>query len=326
MKKAGFPDDFVKTALLPDWWGPEADSDPLLVPEVEIAVARFLRLPVAEVMDPARTLLAPQVGGLLRSDKSRDKLAPAMFAAESIAGAVVRNLRDVPIYSPLPDDALDWRRALLRNADAVTLRTLVRGLWDHGIPVVRVSTLPSPKFRGMACIVDERPVVLLAWGGDDHPHFLIDAAHEAGHIARGHVQPDCPTVDESDDESDGMKDAVERSKERSAKEYCWMLLGGLSGVPAFSEVASGSPKTMKPDQFTSLALDTGRNRQIDAALVAHVWGLETKAFGLRKWALKTFEKATEASNLLDGFMKRHITLRSASETDSRLLGCLAGFS
>ena len=62
MEKAGFDEAFVRRAILPDWWSEECDRNADLLPDFEFKVARFLRMPLAEVRDPAVALRIPELG------------------------------------------------------------------------------------------------------------------------------------------------------------------------------------------------------------------------------------------------------------------------
>ena len=63
LSRAGFKQQFVTTALMPDWWEESYAQDPAVLPEVEIRVARFLNAPLSAVRNVEVTLMPPSYGG-----------------------------------------------------------------------------------------------------------------------------------------------------------------------------------------------------------------------------------------------------------------------
>lgn len=160
---AGFKREFARTAVLPDWWDASAEADPRLLSEVEARVARFLGAPLAIVRDPSAALTSPAYAGAqLRRvrDIDRDRLGPAIHAALKIAAAVVRNTA-TPEVQLLPTDPRAWRSEISRSNAVLRLDDLLDDLWNRGIPVVHVDSLPKPAFQAIACVVAGRPVVLI---------------------------------------------------------------------------------------------------------------------------------------------------------------------
>lgn len=180
LSKAGFAKDFVRQAILPDWWDDQCADDPSLVQDIEIRVARFLGLSMSVVANSRGPLDPPRYpDAQLRRirDTDRARLAPAMHAAMRIAAAVVRNLRDTPSPRTPPRDGLEWRGEFTSGAPPLT--AVAGRLWKLGIPIVPLDLLPAPGFQGMACIVEDRPVILLG-----HRH---DARRQLGGFLNRYV-------------------------------------------------------------------------------------------------------------------------------------------
>ncbi len=81
LRHAGFKNDFVRSAILPEWWDEECAGDATLLPEVEIRVARFLGSPIASIRNPDANLAAPlYAGARLRRirDVEADRLGTRM--------------------------------------------------------------------------------------------------------------------------------------------------------------------------------------------------------------------------------------------------------
>ena len=63
LSQAGFKNEFLRPAILPDWWDEAYAKDSDLLPEIEIWVARFLGLPLSTIRDSGTALAAPSYSG-----------------------------------------------------------------------------------------------------------------------------------------------------------------------------------------------------------------------------------------------------------------------
>lgn len=312
LKGAGFRKEFVSKALLPDWWHESASEDADLVQELEIRVARFLNIALTSVRNPKAPLVAPTyVGAQLRRvhDVSRDRLRPAIHSAIRIASAVVRNLRDSSTQVRLPpEDPLEWRESLRRFSSRLTLSDLTSDLWRRGIPVVPLEALPAPSFQGMACIVENRPVILLGYKHDEPGRTAFIIAHETEHILAGDCSVDGPVVDEEDEISDDSD--IEVRADAYAKR---VLLGDVS------------PPTLQIANFKELANDASefeRNTGADASAVVFAWARETGNYSTATMAVKALYRASGARKQLLRIFEERVDVASASETDRDLLRCV----
>src|SRR5690606_14554628 len=99
LKQAGFDGAFVEKVLVPSWWDAQCKKE--MLGDFEFEVARFLNVSIQNVRDPAFELPRPATSAKLRAPKGVDTCAmsAAIFAAERIAEAVVRNLApSVPAF------------------------------------------------------------------------------------------------------------------------------------------------------------------------------------------------------------------------------------
>jgi Zn-dependent peptidase ImmA (M78 family) len=314
LSEAGFRRDFVRSAILPDWWGDACADDPGVLPDVEIRVARFLQRSIVDVKDPSSELAAPTYGNAqLRRvrDIDRDRLGPAIHSALQIAGAVVRSLRskDQP-PAALPEDALAWRRHISPAGLVVKLDDLLGDLWGRGIPVVPIDVLPSPTFQGLACIADGRPVILLGHKIDQPGLVAYVVAHEAGHIVAGDCALDQPVVDEEEEIAD------ESDMERNADLFATRLLVGRDTVP---EIRGGD--------FRELARNAvAQEREIgaEASTIIFAWARRTGEYATASMAVKALYRNSGARNKLRDHFDRHVDIDAATETDRSLLRCVYG--
>jgi len=311
LSRAGFKKDFVRPAILPDWWDESCAEDSSLLQDIEIRVARFLGLPLAAVKD-ANTVLAPPgyPGAQLRRvrDVDRDRLGPAIHSAMRIAAAVVRSLRDTaPDLAVPPADGLAWRELIERAGPAATLDDIVADLWNRGIPVVPLDVLPAPSFQGIACIVEGRPVMLLGQKHDEPGRAAFLVAHEAGHVAAGDCVPDQPVVDEEEEITD---DAV---IERRADQYATHVLIGCDTVP----VDGASFK-----ELARRASEIERTTGADASAVIFAWARRTGDYTKATMAVKALYRGAGARRQLRRLFDLHVDLVGATESDRALLRCV----
>ncbi len=316
LSRAGFSQEFLRRAVLPEWWDEQCSEDPSLLQDIEIRVARFLSLSLAVVGDPSAALAPPSYpAAQLRRvrDVNRDRLAPAIHTAIRIASAVVRNLRDnVPNPTIPPIDGLKWCELIERTGTTAMLKDIVADLWKRGIPVVPLDVLPTPGFQGMACIVENRPVILLGYKHDEPGRVAFVVAHEARHVAAGDCATDQPVIDSEDEITD------DGDIEQYADLYATQVLVGDGSVPhvdgvSFKELAHG-------------ASDLERTTGADASSVIFSWARRTGDYATATMAVKALYRSTGARKQLRQLFDRHVDLAAAAETDRALLLCARGES
>jgi Zn-dependent peptidase ImmA (M78 family) len=314
LAKSGFPQSFVRTAILPEWWEEALSEDANLMPEVEIRVARFLGLPIEAIRDPQTPLAPPAYpeAHLRRiRDIDKDRLSAAIHSAIRIAGAVTRALRDQtsPLKVP-PSDACLWREQLLSTGASVSLATILGDLWAGGVPVVPLDSLPSPSFQGIACVAEGRPVILLGHSFDQPGRVAFHVAHEVGHVAAGDCEPGQPVVDEADEIRD------ESEMEANADLYATRLLVGGEPLPE-----------IKADDFRMLArraLELEQKTRVDSSVIIFAWAARTLDYAAATRAVNALYRGRGARQLLRQYFDHHVDIESVSETDRALLSCVHG--
>ena len=311
LTRAGFSKDFVYTAILPDWWEDACADDPSILQDVEFRVARFLGSPLSAVSDPS-TALSPLVysNAQLRRvrDISRDRLSAAIHVAIQVASATVRNLRDAPTPRIPPADGLAWREQVARPLTALHLGDLLRDLWARGIPVIPLDVLPAPAFQGMACVVDDRPVIVIGYKHDEPGRVAFLVAHEAAHIAAGDCAPGQPVVDEEDEISD------DTDIERLADGYATHALVGGATVPEVNTSVSRDFKDLAR-QASSIERQSGA----DASAVIFAWARRTGDYATATMAVKALYRTVGARRQLRELFAQNVDIANSSETDRALL-------
>lgn len=310
VRRAGFPSEFIRTALLPDWWDDACGSDPALAPEIEIRIARFLGVSLSdlatssELQSPAYPNAQLKRMGRLK----RGQLGPSIHAALRVAGAVLRSLK-APLPKPsVPPSALRWRDALASNG-SVSLEDLVRDLWKRGVPVIHLEVLPTPRFQGLAAIVEGRPIVIIGHARDEPARLSMWLAHEAGHIAHGDCAEGAPVVDENDEADSSVS-------ERRADAFAWAVLLGDAVMPSF--------KAKDFREVAQVASAISREKRVDPGVVVWAWANRTGDFKTGQMALKALYRDVGGARLLRAHFDAHVDVALASESDRGLLNCVHG--
>lgn len=315
LSRAGFKGDFVRTALLPDWWDEACERDPSLLADVEVRVARFLQASISSVQDPRIGLAAPAHAGVqLRRvrDTDPERLAPAIHSALQVAGAAIRSLRE-PRQIRVPHaDASTWRNEITHAGAALGLRALLADCWQRGIPVVPIDLLPSPKFQAMACFVEGRPAVILGHKHDEPGRVAFLVGHEVGHIAAGDCEPERPVVDGDEEEAGPDNTDIERR----ADAYATQLLVGDTPLPT---MAADTPMDLA-SRAARIEEETGA----DAGTIVWAWARKTGQYRDAVTAIKALYRARGAQRLLQEHFLQFVDLAAASESDRALLDSIVG--
>jgi len=312
LSKAGFKRDFVRPVILPDWWEDSLASDPSLLPDIEVRVARFLGLSLAEVRDPTRTLaISKSPGTVLRKAASmnEERLWPAIHAASRVAEAVVRNMHSRP-FRELPAKAEDWRRALIKDKTPVTLELMLDDLWARGVPVIPMDHLPVPAFQGMAKVIGGRPVIVIGQKYDAPGRVGFFVAHEAGHIANGDCRDTTTIVDEDDETPDSS------AIEKRADLYASRLLIG--------DAAADGINGTEFDKLAERAYAVEQKTGAEAGALLFHWAREHNDFKTASMAVAALYRHIGARRTMSNFLIRNVNFEDAPETDRALLGLALG--
>ena len=316
LSRAGFRRQFVATALMPEWWDESCARDPSLLPDIEVRVARFLNAPLSAIRNAEIPLMSPSYGDAqLRRvhDIGRDRLGPAIHAAIRVAGAVVRNLRLPGSVQTPPTDALEWRQLLTSGqGGSVQLHDILTNLWGRGIPVVPLDMLPTPSFQGLACIVDDHPVIILGHKYDEPGRIAFLVAHEAGHIAAGDCSPNAPVVDEDEDVQDDSE------LEAAADRFATLLLVGSESVPIPDQ------EDVDAKGLAQRAFDIESQTGADASSVIFAWAAKTLKYPTASMAVEALYRSVGARRQIRKLFDQYVDSDSATESDRALLRCVYG--
>lgn len=310
LAQLGFKAPFVREAILPDWWRPPCERDVSLLPEVEIRIARFLGVSIQSLWQRDPIPVPQYARAQLRHVRTveRERLVPAIHAATKIAAAAIRCLRKPGAAQLPPADPHAWREALLGVSARADLPTLVEDLWTRGVPVLQIDVLPAPKFRGMACIVDGRPAILIGHHIQAPAKLAFDVAHEVGHLSHGDCDDDAPVVDETDDPDSSPL-------ETSADQYASNVLGGAGYI---DRLAAQTPEDLA---LSAYAVETEQG--VDAGHLIMTWARTHGDYARATQALKALYRDSHGHRTLRKAAEKYLDIEAASESDRALLRCLA---
>lgn len=261
LEAAGFP-RVLQRLLLPDWVTADVLSDETASAEVATILAKRLGLRPTSLFSQT-----PHIEALRRRNTKYKRSIPNksknLTAATAIAVGIAETIAAVCSrpYSPFPTNAQSFRQAVLTDfpGNWLGLRNLIMYCWAHGVPVVYLAAMGQDvaKMDGMVVQTDERPVIVLSKNADLWAWQLFVLAHEAAHIALGHVEPDEILVDEDlGKESYAMEDPD--VDERAADAFAIELLNGRPDA-----TYRVSDERVNAPTLAQAAFDHGKARQID---------------------------------------------------------------
>nr|WP_315444914.1 ImmA/IrrE family metallo-endopeptidase [uncultured Pseudomonas sp.] len=229
LESAGYSRAF-QNSLLPDWVTGEMLQDEGAALEVASILAKRLGLRVAPLFsdNPGLEELRRRDTKYKRSIPNKSKnlgaaTSLAMFVAESVAYATPY------AYKPFPENPLELRAEILgtEGGNWLGLRNLLQACWRHGVPVIYLDHIGDglPKMDGMVTIFDGRPVIILSKRSTSWAWQSFIIAHEIGHCALGHIEPDEILIDETLGEQSYALDDPDED-EQAADRFAIAILNG----------------------------------------------------------------------------------------------------
>jgi len=257
----------LQRSLLPDWVTSDVLRDDAATSEIAAILAKRLGLRASPLFSQP-----PHVESLRRRDTKYKRSIPNrsknLTAATSVAVAVAEIVAEeyrVPL-KPFPDTAGSLRDHARKEfpGNWLGLRNLLMMCWAHGVPVVYLADVgdASPKMDGMVIQTAKRPVIVLSKASPLWAWQLFVLAHEVGHIALGHVEPDEILIDEQlGADSYALTDGD--TDERAADEFALEL---LNGRPDASYKLSDD--RVNGATLANVAFDYGKKNWVDPGHIA----------------------------------------------------------
>lgn len=323
LKAVGYSKPFIQGRILPDWWDDSIAENPAGYTEALIIIARGLGLSFESLHSPNAVLRLPSTENYRlkkQSGTTSESIHPVVSLACNLANTVVGSLIGMPDYDPA-QTSHDIRTEILNRSEVVDLSSLLTWSWDRGIAVLPLETFTGvgKKFTALAMFVESRPAIILASGHDGPPWHVFHLAHEIGHIALGHVQPNMPfLVDEEIriqlDVEHPEIDPEEVDADRFAVEV-------LTGQPSLDFSAQ------RGVNGETLARNAKRWRSalhISEGTLALMYGKSADRMGVAQNALKALGMDSGAHALIRQHLARHLPSDRSESLDRSL--ALLGFS
>lgn len=242
-----------------------------------------------------------------------EKVRASALIAQTAARAVVRSVdRSLPTFTQHVS-AAEVRDAILRKHEYVDLDSLLKFCWASGVAVMSVRHLPSQgkRFDGMAVVLGNRPVIVLASGRDGPPWLAFYLAHELGHIMLGHVRRDTGAL------IDGELTSKTGSSthEREADQFACEVLTGFP-TPGIKDLKVKGPK------LAVIAARSGPNQGIDPGVYALIYAKSNNRWPVAQIALKYLNQNSGGQARVFECLQAHFAGGEASEEDKRFLDVL----
>jgi hypothetical protein len=307
LSEAGLKRKFLNEAVLPSWWEESMAMEPGGFREAAAYIAAHLGYSLKSLLDPSEPLAFSQAGRVKfkkAKDKTEEDVCLATQLALGLARSVAKACSGKPAFTKIPPPQ-EWRDKLLEKADKpwVCLRHILQLAWEAGIPVVRLTNLPSgaKKPDALTTMVGERPVIVILSRRKSPSWIAFIVAHELGHIHHGHLKPGQTLVDGKIDSRSDEKDEIE------ANSYAGML---LTGHP---DLGLHSSSNLGPPQLARQAKEFGNKYRVAPGVAALNYGFNTGAWSVAIGALTILEKTDDAGENLNRVMHTHLNEVEASE-------------
>ncbi len=295
----GFPKKFVQQKILPDWWTDEVDQTPGVLTEGALYISRRLNLDMQSLLDnkPHPEFKTPyQPKFKLKVGTDTDRLTIPYVISARIAEMVAYACKKP--YQPLDSISVSAiRQDILSRQNSVNLQGFLDYCWGRGIPVIHFDEFPPKvhKFDGMVAYFYDRPVILLSLKAKSPSRLLFIAAHELGHILRGHLTQEKLLVDEQINLESPDQEEVE------ANEVAVKLL--------FDAINSDyySPQDYTAQQLAKYAQNISANERVDAGVVARNYGWHKKHhYGSVEGAMKILEPNANAPQEINRYLAQNL--------------------
>jgi hypothetical protein len=310
----GFDRDFVRAAILPEWWEDPLANVPSNRAFAEDLLARNLGLAVSDLSRPSAALNLPSFSHV-KFKRYKNKIDKSVVPAILVAQRAARIIVDAVPLPPfvLQFDAASVRQAILCNHRYVDLSSMVQFCWEHGIVVLHLAKTPlqSKLFDGLAMFCGDRPVVVLGTRRKSPAWLAFYLAHELAHILRQHVTAGSPPLADSDLQA-ASTDIQERDADASA---CELLTG----------VTDPSIPNLK---YTALRLAAeveraGPKLGIDPGVMALIYAKSNDRWGVAQNALKHLALDSGAHGMIAEALRERLIPEDLPESSERFLSVLS---
>jgi hypothetical protein len=311
--------------FLPDWWDDEAALDENGLLELQLLLARRLNV----VFDSLRTSVPkPTFLPATRRFKTihpegSSQLAVAASVGHGLALVLASACKTETLADVLSAQAL--RAQVLKTRRTVTLDSLCRWLWSHGIPVVHITNWPNHLRRPDAmCVRVESRIVILVLRKEVAPARLTYlVAHEVGHVMLGHLQATNSAVLVDDALPIDAQDVAKDDDEFAADSFAMELLGGQALLNTCSAL---SPQYTDEIKLVVAALERSKNSELDPGQIILGWARLTGNWPMAALAMRYLMTTQAAPEVINDVAKSYIDLAAIASDGQDHIARLTGIS
>jgi hypothetical protein len=300
LASVGLTKAFLLKQALPDWWCDEYEETEGAVVTAAAHVSKRLNLDLKSLLDEQaqpRFVLTSQPKYKVQSGTDPQQLPVPSAIAAKVADVVAFACK-MP-YQPIEHlSVAAIREEILKGRQGVDLEGVLDFCWSRGIPVIHFSRFPEGvrKFQGMAACFYQRPVIVLSLNASSPSRLLFIAAHELGHILKGHLNlmSEGLLVDEA------IKLESQDDEEIEANEVATELLLGRP------DKFYGQLRNYTASQLAEYAVRVGLADRISPGVVALNYGWYKKHWGSANGALKLLEPNANAPQQINRYLLEHL--------------------
>jgi len=290
----GFTQQFIREKALPCWWDKTLETNPVAVTEAAGYIAKRLGLDISTVLNPDVPIVFKKLGSPKFKRRSTTD-EPSLIIAQGMATRVVEMITYSfkPEFVALPQKASEIRDQILKEHPSVDLDGLLKFCGTHGVPVIHFSSFPpnTSKMDGMAVLLNGRPAIVITVSRQYSAWLLFIAAHELGHLVKGHANGGI-LVDEEIHNSQDIE-------ETEANEFSSELLLGCPNRYTWSQ-------DLEPTKLAAIALSVAERDKVDpgAIVLNYAWTRNQWAVAMK--ALEMIEPEADAPTKINRYLINHL--------------------
>jgi hypothetical protein len=293
---------FVQKQGLPDWWSEEYEQTEGAIFTAAAHISKRLNLDLPSLLNEQvqpRFVLTSQPKYKIQNGTDPQQLPIASAIAAKVADVVAFACKTP--YQPIDHlSVAAIREEILTSRQFVDLEGFLDFCWSRGIPVVHFDQYPRAKgikkFQGMAACFSQRPVIVLSLNAVSPSRLLFVAAHELGHILKGHLN----LMDEDVLVDEEIKLESKDEEEIEANEVAAELLLGRS------DKFYGQLRNYTALQLAEYADRVGVEDGISPGVLALNYGWYKKHWGAANKALKMLEADVNAPQQINRYLLEHL--------------------
>lgn len=300
-------------AILPSWWEDEIAETPAGLQQAKLMLAKALNLKVRPLVEEPPRIefdLPEKRRFKLIKGTTEDEVELAVALARSASKLVLSSFERDYIQ---PGSAADVRAEILASGKPwVDLEGLLEYCWRKGIPVIHLaSAMMKKKMDGIAMATRGRPSIVLS-SKRQYGFILFHLAHELGHIALGHLDPNGAIVDYEIQKNPDDKD----ESERAADNYALELLSGKQLNMRLTQV-------QRPENLAITVTHYGRQHAIAPTHVLLNCAYNGNFWGLCSNTLKVLAQGRKDHGTISRYLFSQLPA-DIKEDNLELLGTLVG--